>query len=71
MNLVGTLRGVSVGGDSGEAEEMNLINVGVSLAEGLELWKKDAGLGEFVVSFSGGSRTESYGGFFFSLGSFG
>lgn len=49
MSLVGTLRhpapaAASTTDASAEWVERGLINVGVSLAEGLRLWMKDAGL---------------------------
>ena len=45
MSLIGSLRVQSPERDGEEYTERSLIDVGVSLAEGLSLWGKDAGLG--------------------------
>ncbi|CDZ98082.1 hypothetical protein [Phaffia rhodozyma] len=47
MNLIGTWRGPSMDSlseNDSEIEERMLVNMGVSLDKGLDLWKKDAGL---------------------------
>jgi hypothetical protein len=47
MSLVGTLSCPNKPSDTEvEVENKSLINVGVSLEEGLRLWGKDAGFGE-------------------------
>lgn len=53
MSLVGTLicpTDVVQGTGEIVMEEKSLINVGVSLEEGLRLWGKDAGLGKWAFT---------------------